>query len=134
MGKLVFRLFSRINVALYKVTGGRMMGDLIIVRHKGARSGKVRETPLRGFRDGNDYMVVASANGNPKNPGWYYNLMANPETVINDSGTEVAVVARDAGTRRDELWARVVAEAPRFNGYETKTERVIPIVLLTPRG
>jgi deazaflavin-dependent oxidoreductase (nitroreductase family) len=132
MGKALFRFFTRVNVAIYKLTAGRLMGQLIIVRHKGARSGKVRESALRGFHDGNDYMVAASANGSPKNPGWYYNLMANPETVINDSGQEIAVVARDAGPRRDELWSKVIAEAPRFKGYEKKADRVIPIVLLSP--
>jgi deazaflavin-dependent oxidoreductase (nitroreductase family) len=135
MGNFVFRLFTGIHARLYKLTGGRLTGggSVIIVRHKGAKSGKVRETPLMSFRDGEEYFVVASAGGSPRNPGWYYNLMANPATVINDRGTEIAVIASDAGARRNELWAKVVANSKQFAGYEDKTEREIPIVVLTPR-
>jgi len=135
MSNFLFRLFTGIHAKLYKLTRGRLTGggSIIIVRHKGAKSEKVRETPLMSFRDGEDYFVVASAGGSPKNPGWYYNLMANPVTVINDRGTEIAVTAADAGARRNELWGKVAASSKQFAGYEDKTDREIPIVVLTPR-
>ena len=77
--------------------------------------------------------MVASAGGAPEHPGWYHNLMAKPETEINLNGDEIAVRARDAGPEREALWPRIVAAEPRFEQYETKTDRVIPIVVLEPR-
>ncbi len=135
MGKFFFRFFTGMHAKLYKLTGGRFFGggSIIVVTHQGAKSGKVRETPLMAFREGADYLIVASAGGAPSNPGWYYNLLANAETIINDGGDEVPVTARDAGSDRDALWEKVVAAAPRFKAYEGKTDRVIPIVVLSPR-
>ncbi len=134
MGKFIFRLFTGMHARMYKLTGGRFFGggSIVIVTHKGAKSGRVRDTPLMSFREGDDYLIVASAGGDSRNPGWYYNLMANPDAVINDSGTEVKVRASDAGPARDAMWEEVVAAAPRFKSYESKTDRVIPIVVLTP--
>lgn len=136
MGNLLMRLFNRLHAGLYKLTGGRLTGggSVIIVTHKGAKSGKLRDTPVMSFRDGDNYMIVASAGGSDKHPGWYHNLIANPETVINDRGQEIPVSASAAGARHDELWAKVVARDARFGGYSKKTDRVIPIVLLTPRS
>lgn len=131
----VQEFFTGLHAKLYKLTGGKLTGSgsLIIVRHVGARSGRVRESPIMGFRDGDAYFVAASANGSPKNPGWYYNLLAHPETIINDSGKEIPVTASDAGVRRDELWQKAIEQDPRFRRYEKKTDRAIPIIVLTPR-
>ena len=138
MGKILFRAFTGLHAKLYKLTGGRFVGggpggSVVVVTHKGAKSGKVRQTPLMSFREGDDYLVVASANGADTSPGWYHNLLANPETMLAVDGTEIAVAARDAGSQRDELWAKVVATEARFGGHEAKTDRVIPIVILSPR-
>lgn len=138
MGKIFFRIFTGLHAKLYKLTGGRFVGggpggSIVVVKHEGAKSGKVRETPLMSFREGDDYLIVASANGADTSPGWYYNLLANPDTTMAVDGTEIAVTARDAGAQRDELWAKVVAAEARFGGYEAKTDRVIPIIILSPR-
>jgi deazaflavin-dependent oxidoreductase (nitroreductase family) len=136
MGNFFMRLFTGIHARLYKATGGRFFGggSVIVLTHRGAKSGRVRDTPVMSFRDGDNYMVVASAGGSDKHPGWYHNLIANPETVINDHGQEITVKAIDAGARRDELFEKVVAEDPRFGEYTKKTDRVIPVVLLVPRS
>jgi deazaflavin-dependent oxidoreductase (nitroreductase family) len=139
MGKFLFRLFTGIHAKLYKLTGGRFMGggtdqgSVLVLTHKGAKTGKVRDTPLMSFRDGDNYLVVASAGGDARNPGWYHNVMTNPETEINVNGETIAVRARDAGSERDALWEKVVAAESRFESYETRTNRVIPIVILEPR-
>lgn len=134
MGKFFFRLFTGMHAKIVKLTGGRLFGkSVIVLTHRGAKTGTVRDTPLMYFQDGDDYLIVASAGGAPNNPGWYYNLMANPDTTVTVHGKEIAVHATDAGARRDELWAKIVAAAPRFGAYEGKTNRVIPVVVLEPR-
>ena len=119
------------------MTGGRFFGggdegSVLVLTHRGAKSGKVRDTPLMFLREESDYLILASAGGDVHNPGWYHNLLANPDTTINVSGEAIQVTARDAGPQRDELWAKVVATEPRFGNYESKTERVIPVVILEP--
>lgn len=138
MGKFFFRLFTGWHAKLYKLTGGRFFGggdggSVLVLTHRGAKSGKVRDTPLMFLREDDDYLIIASAGGDEHNPGWYYNLLANPETTINVGGEEIPVTARDAGAHRDELWAKVVTAEPRFGDYESKTDRVIPVVILEPR-
>lgn len=133
MGNSFMRFGTAMHAKIIKLTGGKLAGSAFVLTHKGAKSGQVRETPVRGFRDGDRYMVVASAGGGPKNPGWYHNLMANPDTTIYVDGKDVAVTARDAGEERDALWQKVIAEDHRFAAYEGKSERTIPIVILEPR-
>ena len=138
MGRFFFRLGSGLHAKLYKLTGGRFFGggedgSVLVLTHKGAKSGKIRETPLMYMPNDDGFMIVASAGGAPQNPGWYHNLMANPETTVNINGEAVAVRARDAGAQRDALWEKIVSAEPRFGSYESKTDRVIPVVILDRR-
>jgi F420H(2)-dependent quinone reductase len=134
MGNFVMRLVTGLHAKIIKLTRGKLLaGSAVVLTHKGAKSGKVRETPVMCFRDGDRYLIVASAGGAPHHPGWYHNLMANPETTIYVDGKTIPVTARDAGEARDELWQKVVAEDNRFAAYVDKTDRVIPIVILEPR-
>lgn len=134
MGKFFFRLFTGLHAKIIKLTGGRLLArKTLALTHRGAKSGKLRDTPLMFFEDGDNYLVVASAGGAPSNPGWYYNLMANPETTVVVKGKTVPVTARDAGEERDSLWAKITTADPRFAAYETKTSRIIPVVVLEPR-
>ena len=134
MGKFFFRLFTGMHAKIIKLTRGRVLaGSTLVLTHTGAKTGKKRETPLMYLPDGEDLIVVASAGGAPQHPGWYHNLMANPDTTVNLEGREIAVRARDAGADRDQYWAKVVAAEERFAAYEDKTDRVIPLVILSPR-
>lgn len=138
MGRFLFRFFTGMHAKLYKLTGGKFFGggdegSVLVLTHQGAKSGKVRDTPLMHFRDGDDYLIVASAGGDPRHPGWYHNLMANPDTTINLNGQTIPVRARDAGADRERLWEKIVAAEARFGSYETKTDRVIPVVVLEPK-
>ncbi len=134
MGKFLFRFFTGAHAKIIKLSRGRLLaGRTLVLTHKGAKSGKVRDTPLMYFADGDNYLIVASAGGAPNHPGWYHNLLANPDTSVLVRGKQIAVTARDAGPTREELWERITAEAPQFAAYETKTERVIPVVVLEPR-
>ena len=135
VGRLLFRFFTGLHAKLYKLTGGRFFGGgakgrVLVLTHKGAKTGKVRETPLMYLPQDDGYIIVASAGGDSRHPGWYHNLMANPETSININGASIAVKARDAGDQRDELWTKVKEWDPRFGSYESRTDRVIPVVVL----
>ncbi len=139
MGQFFLRLGTSLHAKLFKLTGGRFMGggtddgSVLVLTHKGAKSGKVRDTPLMHFHDGDGYLIVASAGGADEHPGWYYNLMANPDATVNIDGESRAVTARDAGERREDLWLKIVTADARFGRYESSTDRVIPVVVLEPR-
>lgn len=134
MGKFLFRLFTGLHAKIIKLSKGKLLaGSTLVLTHTGAKSGKVRDTPLMYFKDGTDHLIIASAGGAPSHPGWYHNLMANPDTTIQVKGETIQVTASDAGQARDELWAKITSAEPRFAAYEGKTSRTIPVVVLSPR-
>ena len=99
----------------------------------GSQDRRERTNPLAYFRDGDDYVVVASKGGAPTNPDWYHNLLAQPDATIEVGTDELSVNARPAGEQeRERLWAMITSANPAFAEYETKTERSIPVMILTP--
>ena len=123
----------------FRANGGRCGGaftgvPMVIVHHTGARSGAVRRTPLTYLPAGDDVVIFASKGGDPTNPAWYHNLIANPDTVI-ELGTEIVPVrVREAkGNERDELFERQKRAMPPFADYEARTSRVIPVLVLERR-
>lgn len=132
--------FQQSVITEFRANAGKVGGpfegsDLLLLTTTGARSGKPHTTPLGYVRDGRLLLVVASNLGAPLHPDWYRNLLAHP-TVQVEWGTEqfdtVAVPAE--GARRDELFARVVAEAPGYTEYQDSTDRVLPVVVLELPG
>jgi deazaflavin-dependent oxidoreductase (nitroreductase family) len=117
-----------------KVTSGPMAGkDLMILTTKGAKSGQPRIAIVTWTRDGDAYVVAASKGGAPENPQWFANLGANPDATVEAEGKTARVRAEIArGADRDRLWERHVARWPEFGEYPRKTDRVIPMVRLTP--
>ncbi|HWE83021.1 MAG TPA: nitroreductase family deazaflavin-dependent oxidoreductase [Gaiellaceae bacterium] len=118
------------------VVGGRFAAmPLVLVHHRGAKSGVERINPLAYQQlDGGAVAVFASKGGAPTHPDWYYNLVANPETTI-EIGTEARrVVARVAtGEERERIWEAQKAALPNFAEYEQTAEgRTIPVVVLDP--
>ena len=114
--------------------GGMFEGaTLLLLHHVGARSGKHRVNPLVYNRDGDRYVVFASMAGAPTNPGWYHNLKANPNVTIEVGTDTIDVVANEAtGELRDRLFNAQVERSPQFGEYQSKTDRVIPVIVLTP--
>src|SRR4051794_13203418 len=106
---------------------------ILLLHHRGAKTGTERINPLAYRRDGDNYVVFASKGGAPDNPDWYHNVRANPEGEI-EVGTETASVrARVAeGEERERLWEAQKKEFPGFADYEQKTDRQIPVVVLEP--
>jgi len=110
-------------------------GTLLLLHHVGARTGTPRVNPLMYNRDGDRYVVFASKAGGPTNPDWYHNLKANPNTRIEVGTDTVDVVASEpTGNERDRLYNAQAELRPQFAEYQSKTDRVIPVVVLTPAG
>ncbi|MEP7059107.1 MAG: nitroreductase family deazaflavin-dependent oxidoreductase [Actinomycetota bacterium] len=117
------------------VVGGYFEGKtLLLLTSTGAKTGNKHTTPLACYRDGDAWVVIASANGSDTHPAWYHNLRANPQAHI-EAGTEsIDVEAAEAtGEERDRLYAGMVGIMPQFAEYETKTARKIPVFRLTQR-
>ncbi|MGK8520236.1 nitroreductase family deazaflavin-dependent oxidoreductase [Nocardia asteroides] len=115
--------------------GGPFAGrELLLLTSTGARSGRRRTTPLAFIRDGDDIVVVASKAGAPTNPDWFHNVSADPEVTL-EIGTETlraTATPITEGPERDRLYAAMVEVMPGFAEYQEKTDRVIPVVKLTP--
>jgi deazaflavin-dependent oxidoreductase (nitroreductase family) len=114
--------------------GGMFEGTtLLLLHHVGARTGANRVNPLAYDRDGDRYVIFASKAGAPTNPDWYHNLKAHPNVEIEVGSDTIDVVAAEAvGEERDRLYRRQAERSPGFAEYEAKTDRVIPVMLLTP--
>jgi deazaflavin-dependent oxidoreductase (nitroreductase family) len=106
---------------------------VIILTSLGARSGKVRKTPLMRVEHDGQYAVVASLGGAPTHPVWYYNLIANPHVELQDGPVRRDYQAREVqGAERDTWWDRAVAAYPDYAEYQKNTSRIIPVFVLTP--
>jgi deazaflavin-dependent oxidoreductase (nitroreductase family) len=107
---------------------------LLLVHHRGAKSGVERVNPVAYLADGGRYVIFASKAGAPTNPAWYHNLKAHPDTSIEVGSDTLAVSVREAsGEDRDRLFRAQVERSPQFGEYEQKSDRVIPVLVLTPR-
>ena len=108
---------------------------LMVLTTTGRKSGLPRESVVSFSRDGDDYVVVGSKSGEPEDPWWFTNLVANPAVTVEADGETFEARATVAeGADRDAIWDRHVAEHPQFAEYTSKTDRIIPIARLTPLG
>jgi deazaflavin-dependent oxidoreductase (nitroreductase family) len=120
----------------FRANGGEVAGwgevSLLLLHHRGAKSGVDRVNPVAYLADNGRFVIFASKAGAPTNPGWYHNLKANPQTTIEVGSDTVAVTAREAsGDERDRLFSTQMERAPAFAEYQAKTTRVIPVMVLT---
>lgn len=131
--------FNQAIIDEFRGNGGRVGGNfegapLLLLHTTGAKSGKERVSPIMYQAVGEDYAIFASKAGAPTNPDWYYNLIARLEAEIEVGTTVVSVTARIAeGEERELIWSKQKSDFPGFAEYETKTDRVIPVVVLTKR-
>lgn len=129
----------RNQVAEYESSGGTRGTTLrgkpvVILTSRGARSGKLRKTPLMRVEHGGKYAVVASKGGSPAHPLWYHNVIADPHVELQDGATRYDMVARELTDEeeRSAWWRRALAAWPDYDEYQSKTERRIPVFLLEP--
>ncbi|MGH2834678.1 MAG: nitroreductase family deazaflavin-dependent oxidoreductase [Solirubrobacteraceae bacterium] len=136
------------HAKIYRATGG-VIGhhvpgapEMLLLDHVGAKSGIERTTPLvfardslsRGEKGGSNIILIASKGGYPKNPAWYYNLKANPDTTVQIGSKVLSVHAREATPEEYErLWGLAVEVYGGYEAYRRRTERKIPLVVLEPR-
>lgn len=142
-GVYLGRRSTKVHVALYRRSGGRIGrkvpgfpdAEIALVDHRGAKTGIARTAPLMYRRHGESIAVVASKAGQPTNPAWFHNLMANPETSVQIGPDVLPVRARLADEEeRERLFADFVAVYPGYESYRARAHsRVIPVVILDPR-
>ena len=115
-------------------TDAELKGKPVIVLNTiGAKSGKLRKTPLMRVEHDGEYAVVASLGGAPKNPVWYYNVKQNPRVELQDGATTGDYDAREVfGDEKAAWWERAVEAWPDYADYQKKTDREIPVFVLTP--
>ena len=130
--------WARENAEKYIESGGTEGTELqgkpvILLTTIGAKSGKIRKTPLMRVESDGEYAVVASLGGAPKHPVWYHNVKADPHVELQDGSVKRDFTAREiTGAEKDEWWERAVAAYPPYADYQKKTDRVIPVFVLEP--
>jgi deazaflavin-dependent oxidoreductase (nitroreductase family) len=130
--------WARDQAELYERSGGTEGTELngrpvVILTSVGAKTGKLRKTPLMRVEHQGHYAVVASLGGAPHNPVWYHNLIANPLVELQDGPVKKEYRAREvSGTEREIWWERAVAAWPDYAAYQKRTTRTIPVFVLTP--
>jgi F420H(2)-dependent quinone reductase len=130
----------RDQVELYERTGGKEGNTLretgipvVLFTMRGGKTGKVRKIALMRVEHGGEYALVASYGGNPKNPVWFDNLVADPNVLLQDGETPVPMVVREVtGDERAQWWVRSVAVFPTYDEYQAKTDRIIPVLVASP--
>jgi deazaflavin-dependent oxidoreductase (nitroreductase family) len=141
----VMKYAGKVHVRVYRLTGGRIGGTwrigagwkkpvpTLLLDHVGRKSGTRFTTPLLYLDDAPDVVIVASQGGLPKNPQWYANLLATPDTSVQIKSEVRAVRARTAtAAERAALWPRLVDLYADFAIYQSWTDREIPVVILQP--
>ena len=130
----------REQVELYESSGGTKGTTLrdtglpvIVLTTRGARSGKIRKTPLMRVEHEGRYAAVASLGGAPKHPVWYFNVITDPRVELQDGPVKQDMTAREVtGAEKAEWWERAVAAFPQYAEYQEKTDRDIPVFVLEP--
>ncbi|MEV7061867.1 nitroreductase family deazaflavin-dependent oxidoreductase [Streptomyces collinus] len=130
----------RKQVELYESSGGTegttLQGStmpVVVLTTRGARSGKLRKTPVMRVEHEGRYAAVASLGGAPKHPVWYFNILADPHVELQDGPVKQDMTAREVtGEEKAAWWERAVAAYPAYADYQKKTDREIPVFVLEP--
>ncbi|MFL5694376.1 MAG: nitroreductase family deazaflavin-dependent oxidoreductase [Ktedonobacteraceae bacterium] len=140
VGRAMQRFFMQGHVSLYRLTGGAVGSGIanrsfLILTTRGRKSGIERDTPLQYFSDGDRFIVIASNGGAPRHPTWWLNLQANPQAKVQLKQKVIPVTAKQAEQEEHKrLWSIIEARHQNFVGYQKRTTREIPIIILTPNA
>jgi deazaflavin-dependent oxidoreductase (nitroreductase family) len=138
MSELDLSLYGDDHIRRYQETDGAVGHDwngapTLVLTTTGRRSGVDRSSAMIYAQDGDRCIVIASQGGAPTHPNWYHNLVAQPAVTVQVRGDRFRALARTAeGEERTRLWALANTVWPRFDDYQTRTDRVIPVVVLEP--
>jgi deazaflavin-dependent oxidoreductase (nitroreductase family) len=133
-------IFGEAHVKAYRETDGEQGylwngAPILLLTTTGRKSGEQRTSALIFGRDGDDLLLVASKGGAPDHPLWYLNLDANPEVEVQVKGEVFAATAHDAaGDEKTRLWSVMTDIWPNYDAYQERTDREIPLVVLTPKS
>ena len=132
---LFLRFFVPFHILVFRLTGGRLLGKfdlpVLLLTTTGRRSGRRRTVPLLYLEDRGTLLLVASNNGGPGNPGWYHNLVANPTVEVEMRAGRRSMRAEPlVGAERRQRFERIKAVADRYEGYQSRTDRELPVVAL----
>lgn len=136
--RITIKIIGAIHRWLYRVSGGKwgqtfFGSPILLLTTTGRRTGQPRTWPLTYLPEGERLIVIASNGGQPNHPAWYLNLRANPQVSAQLGDQTHTMTAKTAeGEERARLWSRVVEEYPAYAGYQRKTDRQIPVVVLRP--
>jgi deazaflavin-dependent oxidoreductase (nitroreductase family) len=140
VARVVVRAMSAANTWVYRLSGGRVGGrflrgaPVMLLTTVGRKSGRPRTAPLLYLRDGDDVVIVASMGGMSQHPLWFRNLEANPDVEVQIRGETRKMRARRASDEeKAALWPRLVAMYADYDQYQARTDRNIPVVILSPR-
>lgn len=132
----VTRMIMRLMTRYHRRSGDRFQGmNLLYLTTVGSKSGQRRQTTVAWFPDGDAaWLIVASAAGAAQHPAWYHNIAAHPDQVqIEIDGRELRVTPEQLdGQRRADALRRIASDQPRYGAYQDKTDRVLPVIRLTP--
>ncbi len=140
MEKRLMKIASRLNVWIYKMSNGKVMGSMkgspvCLVTMTGRKSGRTITIPLIYIAHGEDVVLIASQGGAPDHPVWYHNLMANPHVEIQSGSVARPMVVRQADdAEKAEIWPHAVGVYGEFADYQAKTDRNIPLLICSPTG
>jgi F420H(2)-dependent quinone reductase len=132
------RRLSRLHVIVYRLSGGRLGrrlvgNDMLLLTTRGRATRKAHTVPLLYLRQGDTLVVIASWGGRPRDPDWYRNLVTEPQAIVQVRSRIWAVRARTANTdEREAWWPRIVAAYAGYRNYQSRTDRIIPVVVLEP--
>jgi deazaflavin-dependent oxidoreductase (nitroreductase family) len=133
-------LIGESHIEAYRETNGETGyiwngAPTLLLTTTGRKTGEPRTSAMIFGRDGDDYLVIASTGGSPKHPSWYLNLVADPKAEIQVKAEHIRVTARTASDEeKPRLWKLMTDIWPNFDVYQTRTDRVIPLVVLTPES
>jgi len=134
------RFFMKVHIVFYQRTGGVIGGNLaghpmLLLTTVGRKTQQERLTPIAYYRDGERFILIASNGGAQKHPIWWLNLQAHPQARVQVGAKIIPVTASEAqGEELQRLWSEITAKFSNFQSYQEKTERMIPVVILTPQS
>jgi deazaflavin-dependent oxidoreductase (nitroreductase family) len=138
MFKLIVKVLTPIYIFLYKLSGGKIGGQMgvmpiLLLTTTGRKSGKVRTVPVAFMEKDNSYIVIASFSGQPKHPAWYHNIKNNGTATIQIGGSQHKVKAEIADPEKKKvLWEYAQKITPSYQEFQERTSREIPVVILHP--
>lgn len=140
MASWTTQLIMRVHRFLYRISNGRIGSRLagipmLLLYTTGRKSGKEYIIPLAYHPHGDSFVVVASNDALPKHPGWYFNVMADDSAQVQAGDMTVDITARElTGDERQAIWKNAIKTNPAWARYVEKTDRIIPVVMLSPKS